>query len=385
MSPAMLSTAKSSSTVPTTVPSGCGDDVVERGVGNRAAAGDRREPRAAPAAQAAVHAVAMQIGAVAPAPRGDALRQHLDDLVEVRRAADRDTGRRGGRARTARLRASRPAAHGRDDLLRQDVERRVGNDDAVELAAADRQHERRALDQLVARRRRRAAPLGTAPRQWPGAADALHGDGDRSRRSDLAHEIDRADVDAELERRRGDERRCSSPLFSRCSASSRILRDRLPWCAATAFVAEPLGEVMRDALGQPPRVDEDERRAVLRDERGDAVVDLVPQLVRRRRRPSSLARDFDRRDRTRAGGAICTMCGAAGRRPPRNSATTSIGFCVADRPMRGTGRPASASSRSSDSARCAPRLSSATAWISSTMTVSTSRSISRLLPDVSRM
>ena len=44
-----------------------------------------------------------------------------------------------------------------------------------------------------------------------------------------------------------------------------------------------------------------------------------------------------------------------------------------------------ASSRSSESVRCAPRLSSATAWISSTITVSTSRRISRLFSAVSRM
>ena len=47
MSPAMLSIAKSSSSVPTTCPSGSSDHVVVRGVGNRAAAGDRGEPRAA--------------------------------------------------------------------------------------------------------------------------------------------------------------------------------------------------------------------------------------------------------------------------------------------------------------------------------------------------
>ena len=42
--------------------------------------------------------------------------------------------------------------------------------------------------------------------------------------------------------------------------------------------------------------------------------------------------------------------------PTRKRATSSIGFCVADSPMRVRRRPASASSRSSESARCAPRL-----------------------------
>ena len=44
-----------------------------------------------------------------------------------------------------------------------------------------------------------------------------------------------------------------------------------------------------------------------------------------------------------------------------------------------------ASRRSSERARWAPRLSSATAWISSTMTVRTRRRFSRDLPAVSRM
>ncbi len=57
--------------------------------------------------------------------------------------------------------------------------------------------------------------------------------------------------------------------------------------------------------------------------------------------------------------------------PPRNRATSSSGRCVADSPIR-CGRVAhSASSRSSDSAKCAPRLVGTRAWISSMMTVST--------------
>ena len=46
-----------------------------------------------------------------------------------------------------------------------------------------------------------------------------------------------------------------------------------------------------------------------------------------------------------------------------------MGFCVADRPIRNNRRWHSDSSRSSDSARCEPRLLPAMAWISSTITV----------------
>jgi hypothetical protein len=64
-------------------------------------------------------------------------------------------------------------------------------------------------------------------------------------------------------------------------------------------------------------------------------------------------------------------------RPPRNRATTSSGRWVADRPMRWGGRSQMSASRSSDRARCAPRLVGTSEWISSTMTASTPRSVSR--------
>ena len=66
-----------------------------------------------------------------------------------------------------------------------------------------------------------------------------------------------------------------------------------------------------------------------------------------------------------------------GDRPPRNRATSACGRTVADRPIRCAGFFSNASSRSSERARCAPRLVEATACTSSTMTVSTFRSVSR--------
>ena len=76
------------------------------------------------------------------------------------------------------------------------------------------------------------------------------------------------------------------------------------------------------------------------------------------------------------------------RAPPRNVATSSGGRTVADSPIRcarpPSSGPRSASSRSSDSARCAPRLLPATACTSSTITVSTPRSISLALEVSSR-
>src|ERR1700757_177249 len=68
--------------------------------------------------------------------------------------------------------------------------------------------------------------------------------------------------------------------------------------------------------------------------------------------------------------------------PDRKRASSSGGRTVADSPMRYAGGPSRSScdrswSRSSDSARCAPRLPPAMAWISSTITVWTPARVSR--------
>ena len=71
-----------------------------------------------------------------------------------------------------------------------------------------------------------------------------------------------------------------------------------------------------------------------------------------------------------------------GRSPPRKRAISSSGRCVADSPIRCGSVAVIADSRSSESARCEPRLVPATAWISSMITVSTELSTSRA-PEVS--
>ena len=63
--------------------------------------------------------------------------------------------------------------------------------------------------------------------------------------------------------------------------------------------------------------------------------------------------------------------------PPRNSATSSSGRCVAESPIRWGGESVISSSRSNESIRWAPRLVVAIAWISSMITVSTPASVSR--------
>ena len=72
----------------------------------------------------------------------------------------------------------------------------------------------------------------------------------------------------------------TSPLFSRSSASRRVRRAMLPWCATTRPGAEALLQRVRDPLHQPARVDEHDGRAVAGGEAGDVVVERRPLLVR---------------------------------------------------------------------------------------------------------
>ena len=174
------------------------DHLVVGGVGNRAARGQRGEPRAAPAAQHVIDGVMVQQRAAAAAARAVAFGQHAQDRIEV---GARQIAKRPGAARQRVERIFAPFLR-RDlghDLLRQHVERAVGNAQGIELAAAHRIEQGGALDQVVARLRKQPA-LGRAADRMAGAADALQKSRDRMRRTDLADQVDLADVDAQFER-----------------------------------------------------------------------------------------------------------------------------------------------------------------------------------------
>ena len=112
--------------------------------------------------------------------------------------------------------------------------------------------------------------------------------------------------------------------------------------------------MVRDALGQPARVDEDQRRAVFAAiSVGDAVVDLAPHLVAGHR-AQFVAAELRRPDPSRAGGRYDDVRAVAqeARDRPRSAAPLRKGRCAGGRP------PSSAlQTLASDSARCEPRLS----------------------------
>ena len=216
----------------------------------------------------------------------------------------------------------------------------------------------------------------------------------------------------------------SVPCFSSSSISVRCSRETEPWCAraiswalpgsgsvAPACAITSAGAALAGAtsspaarrpaerllvepggqpLGEAPGVGEHDGRPVCGHEVDDVRLDMWPE--RRRGRGeltvvavaakvtwsasvvrSSTGTTTDRSSSLLLGG--CTT--VTGCDPPRKAATVSVGRTVADRPMRCAGVSSSSSSRSRESARCAPRLVPATAWTSSTMTVDTERRVSR--------
>ena len=146
-----------------------------------------------------VDRVAMQIGAAAAALGADAFGQHAHHGVEILARRDCDTDRRGARARTARPRRIRARP------LRRRSAARARRADARGCAGG---RARRAARNRAARRSRparrgspgRCGPSGTPSHRVVGAADALQEHRDAARRAELAHQLDVADVDAELER-----------------------------------------------------------------------------------------------------------------------------------------------------------------------------------------
>ena len=210
--------------------------------------------------------------------------------------------------------------------------------EAVELAGLDGAHGRGALHELVAREREEDALRHRAERV-AGAADALQQRRERARRAEVADEIDVADVDAELERGGRDDHRHRARLEPLLGGEAQLARHAAV-VRGDALGAEPLAERVRDALDQPARVDEDDRRAVRAHQRGEAIVDLGAQLVAgdRRRAPGRASR---RAGRARGGGrrrrwrsAACRRPRSGRRRPaaapPRRSASASpTGRCAA--------------------------------------------------------
>ena len=202
----------------------------------------------------------------------------------------------------------------------------------------------------------------------------------------------------------------SSPDFSASSTSSRSSRDMEPWCARaktdgdpalTADCAMIFAGVERPGRGVCPASSlmRAHRRSAMSRELAKTIVDRLAVITSTSRRvidgqtegcPVSSTSSIFARSGTVTSTFTSSVFSAGGRTtvtgrsPPRKAAVASTGRTVADNPMRCAGDGSSASNRSSDNARCAPRLVAATAWTSSTMTASTPLNASRALDVNSR-
>ena len=165
-----------------------------------------------------------------------------------------------------------------NNLTREDVEGTRGHCERVEVAAADAVQEGRSLDELVARGREDPS-LGDADDGVARASDALKERGDGSRGAELDCEVDVADVDPQLQRRGGDQGLQLSRLQPLLGAEALLAREASV-VRGHDVLAKPLRQRPRDALALAARVHEHERRAVLPDERRDAVMHLLAHRLR---------------------------------------------------------------------------------------------------------
>ena len=252
------------------------EDVVEPVVRDRPAGGERQEPAAPARVQSVVHPVPQDARRRALDLGRQRLGEGADDRHELL-APEIAVGRRVLEPRVQGVDRQRLGGDGGDDLLGQDVERRFGRHDPVELTFLDRSHDGRRLQQLLASGHDDPA-LGRAAQQVPGAAHALQGRRDVARRLELDDQVDRADVDAELERGGGDQRAQLALLEAVLGLQPRAARERAVVRGHPA-VGDAIVEVAREPLGRAPALREDERGAVRLDQLGDLLERRLPHHV----------------------------------------------------------------------------------------------------------
>ncbi len=281
-----------------------GHHPVVAGLGDRPTRGDGRQPGALARPQLAVDLVVMEVG-TPPAPPGlDAVAHQVDGLVEL---GPGELVVRGGPPHEVEQAVGPPllGRHLGHHLLGQDVEREAGQLDDVQPAGPHRGQQGAALHQLVPGQGVQPALRGAGP-AVVGPPDALQEGGDAAGRADLAHQLHRADVDAQLQRGGGDQ----GPEVTCAEARLHPVAPLLGQAAVVGrhhVLAQTLAQLMGQPFGQPAGVDEHQGGAVLGDEHRDAVED-VRHLLRRRHRLQLAVGQLD--------GQVDAALGARRRPPP---------------------------------------------------------------------
>ena len=254
--------------------------LVVGGVGNGPAGGQRGESGVAAGSQLPIHRVAVDVRGTRAAAGGETLGQHAHHRIEIG-ARELAVGMRAAHQRVQRVLIPLGAGDLGDDLLGQHVERLRRHDQRVQFAAAHAIEQGGAFDQVVTRRRKQPC-LRRAVDAVTGTAGALQERGDRARRAELADQVDLADVDAQLQRRGCHQHRQLAALESLLGIQPLLFRQTAVM-RRHGFLAQPLGQMPRGALGHAPRVDEHQRGAMRLHQLGETVVDQLPAVVRHHR------------------------------------------------------------------------------------------------------
>src|SRR5579884_1898274 len=170
--------------------------------------------------------------------------------------------------------AGRAGCH---NLLGEHIERRIRNDQPVQVALTYRTHQRCAFKQVISGRDEEAS-LWHCSTPMAGPADALQSNGNRSRRADLDGEVNCADVNAEFERS-GRNQNFDLAVFQFSFRSQTQFARQTSVMRADVFFPKTLGEMMSHALDQSAGIYEDERGTVLIRQINDTVVNFIPHLV----------------------------------------------------------------------------------------------------------
>ena len=109
------------------------------------------------------------------------------------------------------------------------------------------------------------------------APDPLQEGRDRPWRSQLANEIDVADIDAEFEGGRG-HHRLQRPRLKTPFRLEPVFFRKASMVSADLISTHPFGEVPRHAFGEAPRVDENKGCPMRVDEFCQPIINLLPDL-----------------------------------------------------------------------------------------------------------
>ena len=306
-------------------------------VGNCAAGRQSNQPRTASSAQTMIDCIVMNQRRAPAALGAETFSQHFHYAVEFFAS---EIAIRPGRTDQVEGLVFIPILSGRrgDNLLCQNIERFFRNDSG-DPARRDEHN--------AARQRIRPVHHGSMERCGPSANHRAY-----------VRPVRRAAEDVAMDRVVPSWQTRSTEPMSMPSSSEAVATSAFEFAALQSVFrieaqlrrktsvmrrhrvrAEQFAQMMRHAFGHSARVDEDQSGPVRLNQLREAVINFLPDFVRHHGFQRRL-RKFDRQVQfaamTDVDDCAIRIAGLAStaRVPTRNRATSSIGFCVADKPIR---------------------------------------------------